>query len=177
MSFPTSHYGKDTRSGAQNCRDAWLQHLRRAGHCRCVRSRMHNFVFGSLSRWANARWATHDSKIPSLNHQPRQLAEPGARPLAPQRPGATCPSTIFFFSYSAEANHPRNAPSCGGQPDPTLHRSRSADVFQSAGTARDFAHSLMDWMSSERVTLRGWVLRTSAKRMSVESCCFWLKAV
>ena len=54
---------------------------------------------------------------------------------------------------------------------------RLARGFQSAGTARSFAQALMAWMSSVRVTLRGWVLRTSARRMSVESCCFWPKAV
>ena len=37
----------------------------------------------------------------------------------------------------------------------TLRGLRGAEFFQSAGTARDLAHSLIAWMSSARVTLRG----------------------
>jgi len=39
-----------------------------------------------------------------------------------------------------------------------VNAERFARDSQSAGTARSFAQALMAWMSSLRVTLRGWVL-------------------
>jgi hypothetical protein len=52
-----------------------------------------------------------------------------------------------------------------------------APVANSAGTARDLAHSRMASISSARVTLSGCVTPISASKISVVSCCFRSNAV